>query len=79
MPTPEQQSLLDRLAAMNPQELEARRRQIVDEAKGDYEAMTVPALEELAYITSTLRQRSAGPPKAKAAPKAKATLDDLLA
>lgn len=78
MPTPEQQALLDKLKAMSPAELEIRRRAIVDAAKGDYEAMSVPTLEELSYITSTLRTRSVGPPKAKAAPKVKANIDSLL-
>jgi hypothetical protein len=82
--TPNQQALLDKLSAMAPLELENRRRAIVDDIvvkhKGNFEdpALELGLLEELAYITSTLRKRSAGPPKAAKPAKVKATIDDLI-
>jgi hypothetical protein len=70
--------LFAKLGAMSPQELESRRRDIVASAQGDPEKLSDEALEELCFITTTLRKRSAGPPKAKAAPKIKATIEGLL-
>ena len=68
-----------RLAEMSPQQLELRRREIVGGCNGDYEALTVAHLEELAFITSTLRKRNSGPPKANGkAPKVKHTFASLL-
>lgn len=71
-----------RIAAMSPAELEARRREIVVSANGQYENLTTDQLSELAYIVSSLRRRNSGPPKeAKVAgskTKPKATLDSLL-
>lgn len=68
-----------KIAAMTPLDLENRRREIVAAAKGDYDNLSTENLQELAYITSSLRRRNSGPPKeAKAAAKPKATLDSLL-
>lgn len=69
----------EHLAAMSPVELENRRREIVTSAAGEYENLSTDMLNELAFITSTLRRRSSGPPKAaKGAAKPKATIDTLL-
>lgn len=72
--------LMTKLDAMSPQELELRRREIAASAKGDYEALSTESLQELAFITSTLRRRSSGPPKVAKVPgtKAKPTIDSLL-
>lgn len=68
-----------RLDAMSPQELEFRRREILDVAKGKYEDLSLDLLSELSFIVGSLRRRTAGPPKAaKAASKIKPTIDDLL-
>lgn len=75
----DQHPLMAKLGAMTPPELEARRRAICDLSGGDYEKLETEHLEELAFITSTLRKRSAGPPKAakKTITKGPKTLDDL--
>lgn len=80
MPTPEQQQLVDRLTAMNPTELELRRRELCASVPkdGTYDDLSVEALEELAFITSTLRKRSSGPPKAAKAPVKAKDINDLL-
>jgi hypothetical protein len=72
--------LEQRLAALSPVELENRRREIVTSAAGQYEKLSTDDLNELAFITSTLRRRNSGPPKAKApgSTKAKPTIDNLL-
>jgi hypothetical protein len=72
--------LEQKLSAMSPGELEARRRQIVETARGDYESLSVNDLQELSYIVSTLRRRNSGPPKTPktTTPKSKPTIDSLL-
>lgn len=77
MTTPTELLIL-KLSALSPLELEERRRQIVSGAKGDYESLSTESLQELAFITSTLRKRNAGPPKVTKVAKPKATLDSLL-
>ena len=70
-----------RVDSMTPQDLEARRREIVTAAAGVYENLSNEQLQELAYITSSLRRRTAGPPKtarATGVAKVKPTIDDLL-
>lgn len=85
--TPAKVSPLDelkaRLEGLTPQELDLRRRAIVESARGDYESLSVESLQELSFIVATLRRRSAGPPKAAraAAPgasKSKPTIDTLV-
>ena len=73
-----QHPLLEKLASLTPQQLELRRREIAESAKGDYEVLSTEALQELAFITQTLRRRSAGPPKTAKPAKAKPTIDGLL-
>lgn len=75
--------LKTRLDAMTPQELDLRRRDIVNSANGDYESLSVESLQELSFIVATLRRRSAGPPKSPrvaggSSPKAKPTIDSLV-
>jgi hypothetical protein len=72
------EALMMKLNAMSPAELEERRRQIVASARGDYDSLKTEDLQELSYVTATLRRRNAGPPKATKAAKPKATLDSLL-
>lgn len=69
-----------RLGSLSPMELEARRREIVASAKGDYEALSVEFLQELAFIVSTLRRKNAGPPRVArvAGSKPKPNIDSLL-
>jgi hypothetical protein len=69
---------------LTPSELEQRRREIVLSLTTSYRGyddpdVPLPLLQELAVITSTLRRKNAGPPRAKRAAngKAKVTLDDL--
>lgn len=75
--------MLAQLAELSPDDLEAARRQIVASANGDYKTLSEDDLARLAYITSTLRRRASGPPKAAkdkatgSVKKAKPTLDDL--
>lgn len=68
-------------------ELEARRREIIQECSTKYKGYDDPDLPEellgeLAVVTAMLRRGNAGPPKpakaAKAASKSKATVDDLM-
>lgn len=69
----------------SPPELEARRREIIltmqTKFKG-YDDPSIPleTLQELAAVTSYLRRKNAGPPKAakSASKKSVATTDDLL-
>jgi hypothetical protein len=68
-----------------PSELEQRRRDIVQSLTKDYRGFDDPEvplelLRELALITSTLRRKHSGPPKAKktSGAKPKVTLDDLM-
>ncbi len=68
-----------------PAELEQRRREIVMSLTTQYHGYDDPdvpldLLRELAFITSTLRRKNAGPPKRKklnGGGKSKATIDDL--
>jgi len=71
-------------AAMDPNELESKRRAILTKAAGNHDNLELSDLHELAAITGVLRRRASGPPKAvkeKKAPGAKkpgkATVDDL--
>ena len=70
------------IAELSPAELEARRRQIVASCAGNWEALSVEDLRELSAITSALRRRTAGPPKAAKAPSKakskKATAEQVL-
>lgn len=64
-----------------PSELEQRRRDIVLSLTTTYRGYDDPdvpldLLSELALITSTLRRKNAGPPKAKRTSK-RPTIDDL--
>lgn len=66
-----------------PAELEARRREIVYDLTHKYRGYNDPEvplilLQELAIITSTLRRKNAGPPRAKPTRKPQATLDDIV-
>ena len=77
--TPAEAEMEQKLSAMSPMDLENRRREIVASAQGKYESLTTETLQELAFITSTLRRRNSGPPKApKGAAKPKTTIDNLL-
>lgn len=65
-----------------PSQLEERRREILAKIREyplGYDDPDIPTdiLRELATVVSTLRRRNAGPPKAKRAPAAKPTVDDL--
>jgi len=66
-----------------PAELEMRRREIVTSLTTKYRGYDDPdvpldLLRELAFITSTLRRKNAGPPRTKRANgKAPPTIDDL--
>lgn len=61
-----------RVDALSDQEIELRRREIIEGAKGDYENLSDELLHELSYIAQSLRKRSSGPPKeAKVAGAAK--------
>lgn len=68
---------------LTPSELEQRRREIVTSLTTKYAGYDDPdvpltLLQELAIITSTLRRKNAGPPRAKRTNgKAKPTIDDL--
>ena len=70
------------LNAMSPEDLERERRRLTEKAAGNYATMSEEDLQRLAYIASTLRRRSSGPPKAardtKQSSKGKPTLDDVL-
>lgn len=57
------------LEGLNPVDLDARRRAIVEKAQGDYQNLDDRDLNELAFISQTLRARNAGPPKAPKGPK----------
>lgn len=74
------------LSSLTPSELEQRRRDIVLSFQTQYRGVddpTIPMdlLHQLAFITTTLRRRNAGPPKVKRTPAAKGgrvgTVDDL--
>ena len=66
-----------------PNDLEQRRRAIVQKAAGNHENLSIDDLHELEAITGVLRRKSSGPPKAAKSPGTKrtkaapATLDDL--
>lgn len=71
-------------SAMDPNELEYRRKAIVTKANGSHDNLSLDDLHELAAITGVLRRRASGPPKAAKAPKipgtrrsSKPTADDL--
>lgn len=74
------------LADKNPQELEALRREIIAIMTTDYKGYDDPEvpielLNRLAVVTSSLRRKNAGPPKAEKKPKASkvaATTDDFM-
>lgn len=72
------------LAEADPPKLESRRRELtaaMQQFPKGYDDPDLPEewLRELAAITIALRRKNAKPPKeAKARPKAKATVDDLL-
>lgn len=73
------------ISQKTPGELEQRRRDIVQSLTRDFKGFDDPEvpldlLRELALITSTLRRKHSGPPKAKktSGPKPKITLDDLM-
>jgi hypothetical protein len=77
------------LEGLTPGELEQRRRDIVASLTRDYKGYDDPAvptslLHELVAITSSLRKRTSGPPRAaktaaqrRNAAKPRATTDDL--
>lgn len=60
---PDAASVRDRIDAMNAQQVELRRNEILAIAKGDYESLSTEHLHELAYIASKLRRTNVGPPK----------------
>jgi hypothetical protein len=69
----------------SPSELEARRRDIILIMATQYKGYADPdipmeLLQELCVVTSSLRRKNAGPPKAPRKPTTKiaATIDDLL-
>lgn len=70
-----------------PAELESRRREIITTMSQKYKGYSDPdipmeMLQELAVVTSYLRRKNAGPPKApkkERSPKIAATVDDLMA
>ncbi len=70
-------------ANMPANDLEMKRRAIVQKAAGSHDNLSLDDLHELAAITGVLRRKASGPPKAvkeKATSKAKAakpTIDDL--
>lgn len=47
-----------------PVDLERRRREIVAKARGQHDNLEIEELHELAAITTVLRRRASGPPKA---------------
>lgn len=83
---PEVNEAFPQFDAMGPAELEAERRAIIGEMQTKYKGYDDPLMPEellhkLALITSKLRKKNAGPPKATKAPSKrgpKATVDDLL-
>lgn len=73
------------IGAASPGELELMRREIITQAAGNYDGLSMDTLKRLAAITAALRRKTAGPPKEKKARKPKtvgkspkATLDDAL-
>lgn len=68
--SPEASTVRDRIDAMNSQQIEIRRNEILAIAQGDYEKLQTPELHELAYIASKLRRTNVGPPKESKAKKA---------
>lgn len=68
------------LEAMTPNELEARRLSVRNEiirlGGVDNDAVELPLLEELAYITRALRRRNAGPPAKTKPSRAKTSAPD---
>lgn len=83
---PDVSTAFPELEAMGPAELEAQRRLIIAEMQTKYKGYDDPEVPEvllhkLALVTSKLRRKNAGPPKATRTPAkraAKATVDDLL-
>jgi hypothetical protein len=72
------------LKDLSPDGLEAKRREIVTSANGNYKDLSDEDLQRLAFITSTLRRKTSGPPKTAKVKtpgtkgKAKVSLDDAL-
>jgi hypothetical protein len=71
---PEANTITFQLENKSPSELEGRRRDIIAEMQTKYKGYDDPdvpmaLLAELAVITSTLRRKNAGPPKATKPPK----------
>lgn len=65
----------------SPFELEARRAEIIASANGDYKNISTEDLHELHTILTTMRRKTAGPPKTAKAAKAKkqqVSLDSIL-
>lgn len=79
------EAMIETTRDQNPAELEARRLAIIHKMTHEFKGYNDPKvpmamLQELAVLTSTLRRRNAGPPKARSAAPRKpaATLDDIL-
>lgn len=66
-----------------PADLESRRRAILVKANGQHDNLSIEELHELAGITTVLRRRASGPPKAakakgtRTAKPAKPLIEDL--
>jgi hypothetical protein len=83
---PEANIIAFNLEGKSPPELEARRREIIATMTSTYRGYDDPdipmeLLSELSVVTSFLRRKNAGPPKATPKPKGTkkvATTDDLL-
>lgn len=81
VPTDDPAALRSAIDAMSVQQIELRRNEILQAAKGDYENLTTIQLHELAYIASKLRKTNVGPPKEPKAPKmpkGPKSIDDLI-
>lgn len=65
----------------SPFELEVRRAEIISGAAGDYKNISTDDLHELHTILTTMRRKTAGPPKSAKGSKAKKqqlSLDSVL-
>ena len=62
-PVTAEDALLADLRDATPDVLEAKRREIIGSANGDYKTLTDEQLQRLAFITGTLRRKTSGPPK----------------
>ena len=80
LPTPDSATVRGRIDAMNMQQIELRRNEILNAAAGDYERLSTEQLHELAYIASRLRKTNVGPPKEPKTARAKVpkTIADLF-